>query len=147
MGALEGHNIFAICPEVLAGFGVPRLKIQYENEDPNTIHEDPVVRNELGQDVTGALLSAVGQVVEACRRFRIRAAFLKENSPSCGTQRIPWCGRRIEIQGPLARRLETAGIRTFSEENFAQGLKWLKSEFYNPSGSTGSDTGTGTGKS
>ncbi|MBU1070151.1 phosphoribosylglycinamide formyltransferase [Myxococcota bacterium] len=147
LGARENVDILAICPEVLAGFGVPRPRIQFENEDPGTLSDAPVIRNEHGEDVTATLLRAVGRISDWCGRFNVQAAFLKENSPSCGTQRIPCRGERIDAQGPLARRLDADGIRTFSEDNFKQGLEWLDTKFYALSESRGPDTGTGAGKS
>ncbi len=147
LGARKELKILAICPEVLAGLGVPRPRIQFENEDPDTLFDAPAIRNEQGVDVTEVLLRAVGRITDRCARFHVRAAFLKENSPSCGTHRIPCRGERIVAPGPLALRLGAAGIRTFSEENFTQGLEWLDANMTSSPGSPGPDTGTDGGKS
>jgi len=124
--ALLDFDLLPVCPELLAGFGVPRPRIQYENEDHGTIDNTPVIRNERGEDVTAALLAAVEKTFSWCMKKHVVAAFLKENSPSCGSRRIPCRGQRIPGQGPLAGRLGANGIRVFSEENFAQGIEWLK---------------------
>ncbi len=124
--ALLDFDLLPVCPELLAGFGVPRPRIRYENGDPGSIADFPVIRNEHGEDVTATLLAAVDRTVSWCMDKPVVAAFLKENSPSCGSRRIPWQGQRIPGQGPLAARLEANGVRIFSEENFAQGIEWLK---------------------
>ena len=124
--ALREVDIIAVCPEILAGLGLPRPRIQFENESADTLAQVPIILDEHGNDVTGALLAAIDRIAEWCKAADVKAAFLKENSPSCGTTRVPWRGHRIDAQGPLARRLAVAGIRSFSEENFTQGLDVVK---------------------
>ena len=81
--------------------------------------------DERGEDVTAGLLAAVDRITGWCLERGVRIAFLKENSPSCGTLRIPCRGERVPGPGPLASRLVKAGVRVFTEENFEPGLNAL----------------------
>jgi phosphoribosylglycinamide formyltransferase 1 len=144
---LAHADVLPVCPEVLAGLGVPRPRIQFENEPEATPAQAPLIRDEHGSDVTDRLLDAVDRITGWCRDRGVRVAFLKENSPSCGTLRIPWRGQRVPGPGPLAGRLARAGVRVFTEEDFVPGLNALGIPFHptpesreqTPSRETGKD--------
>ncbi len=122
-------DVFPVCPEVLAGLGVPRPRIQFENETEAAPEQAPVIRDEHGVEVTAGLLAAADRIAGWCVEREVRVAFLKENSPSCGTLRVPCRGRRVPGPGPLATRLMKAGVRVFTEENFDAGLLTLGTSF------------------
>jgi len=146
IAALPRPGVLPVCPEVLAGFGVPRPRIQLENEPGPAIARSPLIRDEHGADVSAALVEAVDRVAAWCRAAGVRAAFLKENSPSCGTLRVPCRGARVAGPGPLALRLGDAGIRIFTEENLEEGIAWLNVNINIPSADPGPPPPSGAGK-
>ncbi len=146
IGALGRLDVLPVCPEVLAGLGVPRPRIQLENEPGPACARSPLIRDEHGTDVTDALVDAVERVAAWCREAGVLAAFLKENSPSCGTLRVPCRGARVPGPGPLAQRLGDSGIRLFTEENLEEGLDWLDKNIYPCSGDPGTTHPSGAGK-
>ncbi len=113
---LQDHELLPVCPEVLAGLGIPRPRIQYENENVNDILQDPIIWDETGMDVTVPLKDAVSRIVQWCRENRVERVILKESSPSCGVRRTPWRGRKVEGRGILAAALERAGFPIVSSE-------------------------------
>jgi len=116
MAHLQGHEILPVCPEVLAGLGIPRPRIQYENENPNTISSHPIIMSESGVNVTPALKHAVARIVEWCQNNRITQVILKESSPSCGVHRIPWRNEKIEGRGIFASELQKNGFIVISSD-------------------------------
>jgi len=107
-------DVIPVCPEVLAGLGVPRLSINLYRKD-GQVH---VIQDETGLDVTEALervsdgfLSTLGDV---------DAFVLKSKSPSCGlgTTKIRE-GDSYEIgSGVFARMaMEKYGDSVFIDES------------------------------
>lgn len=119
---LTQADVLPVCPEVLAGLGVPRPRIQFDDAPGPASDQAPVIRDEHGVEVTAGLLAAVDRVADWCVEQGVRFAFLKENSPSCGTLRVPCRGQRVPGPGPLASRLAKVGVRVFTEEDFDLGL-------------------------
>ncbi len=123
-----GQTILPVCPEVLAGFGVPRPKVEFRNEVAGHISHSPMVVDEKGQDVSCSFMEGVRLAANWCAQNGVSVVFLKENSPSCGILRIPWKGDRIPGPGPLCLELEKIGVRCFSSEHFQEGLAALIKE-------------------
>jgi uncharacterized protein YbbK (DUF523 family) len=98
-----------VCPELLAGLGVPRPAIQ--RDAAGGVH---VVAT--GVDVTEALADACDQIVVRARQLGVVRAVLKQNSPSCGSSHTWVDGALIPGQGLLTERLRAAGIEVRGEE-------------------------------
>ena len=85
-GLLFKAELVAVCPEMLAGLGVPRKPINlYKNDD--RVH---VIQDETGLDVTVALEVASDEFLSTLGD--VDAFILKSRSPSCGlgTTKIRW---------------------------------------------------------
>jgi uncharacterized protein YbbK (DUF523 family) len=77
--------MIAVCPENLAGFPTPRIKIHIEGGSGDDVLDGRAfVKNEDGMDVTAAMLHATRQIEKQVEVLRVRRAYLKERSPSCG---------------------------------------------------------------
>ena len=116
MAHLHNCEILPVCPEVLAGMGIPRLRIQYENENPDTIPFQPLIKNEIGIDVTETMKEAVACIVQWCKENQIQKVILKESSPSCGVRQIPWKNTKIKGSGILTSALQKEGFEVISSE-------------------------------
>lgn len=106
----EGRGI-AACPECLGGLPTPRC--------PSEIRGGRVIARD-GADVTAAFREGAQRALELCRRYGLRRAILKENSPSCGCRRIydgSFTGAKIDGEGITARLLREHGIEVCSEED------------------------------
>lgn len=73
-----------VCPEVEAGFGVPRPTMRLVEVDGATRLEVPAT----GEDVTEPLLAAVATRLDALAALPLDGFVVKRDSPSCGLERV-----------------------------------------------------------
>ena len=111
---LEGREVLEVCPEVLAGMGIPRV--------PMELREGRLVdRN--GADVDVPNRRAVAAILEQIRGEEIACAVLKSRSPTCGVRQVydgTFSGTLTEGMGILARALADAGYRVIDAEDLPQ---------------------------
>lgn len=106
---LHGHEVVAVCPERLAGLGVPRVPMEIV---------DGVLINKDGVIVDGPVRRAVAQILAENRNMEL--AILKSRSPTCGVKQIydgTFSGRLIDGSGTLAQALKDAGIPVLDNED------------------------------
>ncbi len=126
------------CPEILAGFSLPRPPVELQHGDgikqlaawrENHLHEEaqsgdtPSIHNKLGEDITAAFMREADLLPPLVHKFSIKAAILKEGSPSCGFSRIydgRFCGVKIPGMGVAAAVLTEMGIPCYSEETLTK---------------------------
>ncbi len=97
-------ELLPVCPEVEAGFGVPRPPIRLERRGDAV----RVVDYGAGRDVTEALQAAVERRLEGLAALPLRGFVLKTRSPSCGPAGVDlWEGAqaRPEAAGVFAAQL------------------------------------------
>lgn len=107
---LEGKEIIPVCPEVLAGLGVPRTPIEIV---------DGVLLDRNGRSVDGALRDAVEQILAQVKDEDIQCAILKSRSPTCGVRQVydgTFSGRLTDGAGVLAQALMDAGFHVVDAE-------------------------------
>ena len=108
---VRGREVIEVCPEVLAGMGVPRV--------PMEIREGRLVNRD-GVDVDEPNRAAVAAILEAIRDEDIECAVLKSRSPTCGVRQVydgTFTGTLVEGAGILARALLDAGYRVIDAED------------------------------
>ena len=108
---LVGKDVIPVCPEVLAGLGVPRVPI--EIVDGEVIDRD-------GRSVDGVIRSAVDEIVRGLDPCEIECAILKSRSPTCGVKEIydgSFSGVLVPGMGVLAEALKKRGIRVVDSED------------------------------
>ena len=111
------YNLIEICPEVLGGLSIPR--------HPSEIIKDRVI-NKIGEDVTEHFILGAKLSLEIAKKYDIKYAILKENSPSCGYGCIydgTFSGNKIVGNGITAELLFNNGIVILNEKNFYELLK------------------------
>ncbi len=105
----EGRAI-PVCPEQLGGLTTPRT--------PCEIIDGRVVSCD-GEDRTEAYLSGSQKVLEICKKYSIKKAILKQNSPSCGSTHIydgTFSGTLIPGEGCCTALLRKNGIEVTGEK-------------------------------
>lgn len=101
---VRGHEVIAVCPEVMGGLSVPRLSAEIV---------DGVVMNRAGESVDAQFRAGVRRVMDMIADKRIDLALLQPRSPSCGVRQVydgTFSGRLRTGSGLLAQALRDAGI-------------------------------------
>lgn len=107
---VQGREVIPVCPEVLAGLGIPRTPIEICNG---------TVVDKNGSNVDAAIRAAVAQILESIQNEDIECAVLKARSPTCGVHQIydgSFTGTLVDGAGVLAQALKDAGYRVVDNE-------------------------------
>lgn len=108
---LKGKEIIPICPETLAGLGIPRTPIEICGER---------VISKTGEDVTDSLIYAIKSILSQIADEDIECAVLKSRSPTCGVKQVydgTFTGTLVEGSGVLAAALKMFGIPVIDAED------------------------------
>lgn len=108
----KGREVIAVCPECLAGLGVPREPIEIV---------EGVVRRKDGTSVDGALRKAVEQILAQLKEEEIECVILKSRSPTCGVKQVydgSFSGTLVDGMGILAWQLQKNGYKVVDAEDF-----------------------------
>ena len=111
MEYLQGKEIIPVCPEVLAGLGIPRTPIEIV---------DGEIRDRNGNSVDAALRQVVDQILDQLQDEQIQCAILKSRSPTCGVHQVydgTFSGTLTEGAGVLAQALLDAGYQVLENED------------------------------
>ena len=107
---LEGKEVIPVCPEELAGLGVPRTPMEIV---------DGVLINRDGINVDAPVRAAVAHILEEIKDQQIECAILKSRSPTCGVRQVydgTFSARLISGTGTLAQALLDAGYIVLDNE-------------------------------
>ena len=107
----KGREVVPVCPEVLAGLGVPRTPIEIV---------DGTVLDKDGNSVDAALREAVEKILDQLAGEEIECVILKSRSPTCGVKQVhdgTFSGRLRDGMGVLAEALHKAGYRVIDAED------------------------------
>ena len=108
---VEGREVIPVCPERLAGLGVPREPIEIV---------DGVVRRHDGTSVDDALRKAVQQILDRLEGEDIECVILKSRSPTCGVKQVydgTFSGTLVDGMGVLASALREKGYKVVDSED------------------------------
>ncbi|MBU1712185.1 MAG: DUF523 domain-containing protein [Proteobacteria bacterium] len=120
-------NVIPFCPEVTGGLPVPRFQSEISGGGGNLVIDGKAVVNDIkGNDVTSYFITGAEKALETATKNNIRAAILKDKSPSCGSAFI-YDGTFTKIlksgRGVTTALLERHGIRVFNEKDIEDALK------------------------
>lgn len=113
---LKDHVAVEICPELMAGLGVPRTPVEIVNGE---------VKDRNGNSVDAALRRSVDMILSQVRREGIHYAILKSRSPTCGVYQVydgSFTGTLVDGAGVLARALMDEGCQVFDSEALPEKL-------------------------
>ena len=108
---LKDHVAVEVCPELMAGLGVPRTPIEIVNGE---------VRDRDGNSVDAALRRSVEMILSQVRREGIRYVILKSRSPTCGVRQVydgSFTGTLTDGAGVLAQALMDEGCQVYDSED------------------------------
>jgi len=114
--------IIPACPEQLGGLPTPRPPAEIKGgSGADVLRGHARVYTDQGDDVTNLFTGGAREVLKICKLFGVKAAILKERSPSCGCNIIydgTFQGIRVPGQGVTAALLTANGIAVYSEEDW-----------------------------
>ena len=105
------QEVIEVCPEVLAGLGIPRTPIEIV---------DGILMDKNGHDVDAPVRAAVAQIMD--RLPEVDCALLQSRSPTCGVNQIydgTFSGKLIPGSGVFAQALRERKIRLIDAEDLA----------------------------
>ena len=108
---VNGREVIAVCPECLAGLGVPRPPIEIVGDD---------VKTGDGRSVGQALRSAIDQILSQLEHEDVECAILKSRSPTCGVKQVydgTFSGKLVDGMGVLAAALKEKGYLVIDSED------------------------------
>ena len=110
----EGREVIPVCPEVLAGLGIPRITIEIK---------DGIVTRRDGVVVDEVIRTAVAQILAQIKDEDIECAILKARSPTCGVRQVydgTFTGKLTDGSGVLAKALKDAGYKVIDNEELEE---------------------------
>lgn len=113
---LQDKEVFLVCPEVMGGLSIPRLKSEIKK-----MNQQSFVYNEKNEDVTYNFLLGANKALQVAIDHQIDFAILKQKSPSCGCGKIyngEFNQTVIEGYGIFALLLKEHNIHILTEEDF-----------------------------
>ncbi len=105
------ETLIPICPEQLGGLPTPRIAAERRGER---------VFNKAGEDVTEYFKQGAAETLKIAQLLGVKAAILKQRSPSCGTGQIydgSFSKTVIPGDGVTSQLLKEAGITIITEED------------------------------
>jgi len=101
-----------VCPEELGGLPVPRLPAEIEKGDgKNVLSHQCKVISVKGDYLTPFFLRGAFASLVIAKRFKIKKAILKQQSPSCGCGWIKRKGKRVKGDGVTVALFKRNGIK------------------------------------
>ena len=113
MKFLEDKEVILVCPEVMGGLSIPRLKSE--------ICEENKVINEKKEDVSEYFIKGAMKALEQVIKSDVKIAVLKEKRPSCGSNKVyngKFDGTLVNGSGVFTKMLKDKGVKVLSEEDF-----------------------------
>jgi len=112
---VNSGKALAVCPEVLAGLGIPRER----TEITNTPSDGKCVFSISGKNLTKAFNEGAEKTLALAKINGIKTAIMKSKSPSCGFSKIydgTFSGKLIKGNGITSELLSNNGITIYTED-------------------------------
>jgi uncharacterized protein YbbK (DUF523 family) len=116
-----------VCPECLAGLGVPRVPIHLTGTGQEVLAGEARVKDRRGRDVTDEIVAGSRDALDAFERAGVVAVIVKEASPTCGVFKARVGKRRTEQaggSGVFGAMLLSAGYFLIPDEGLVNALLW-----------------------
>lgn len=127
LGRERSDYVFTpVCPECLAGLGVPRAPIHLTGDGASVLAGTARVRDRRGNDVTEQVIAGAAAATEALQRARVQAVIVRESSPTCGLTKAQVGKRRTAETGAgvFGRMLLESGWFLIPDDALQSPVKW-----------------------
>ena len=118
----EITDYIPLCPEMLGGMSVPRERHEIVGGIGDDVLDGKArVMSCSGEDNTESFLNGARRTLDEALRHNVKVAILKENSPSCGVDKIHsgmFNGTLCEGQGVTTALLRRHGVKVYSENEY-----------------------------
>ena len=111
---VRGREVIPVCPEALAGMGIPRTPMEIVGGILTTAD---------GKVVDTQVRRAVAQILDQIRDEDIECAILQSRSPTCGVHQVydgTFSKKLVDSAGVLAQALKDAGYRVVDREDLEE---------------------------
>ncbi|MDP3297763.1 MAG: DUF523 domain-containing protein [Thermodesulfovibrionia bacterium] len=107
-----------VCPEQLGGLPTPREPVELVRGDGKSVLNGraKAIGKKSGKNYTQNLLRGTDEVLKIAAMLKIKKAFLKDGSPSCGSSYIKVGNKKNKGKGVTAAALINAGIKVLSDD-------------------------------
>lgn len=108
---VKGHEVIALCPEILGGLATPRLPAEIVNG---------IVRQKDGKSVDDEFKKGAKEALDKAKKNKVDLVILQSRSPSCGVNNIydgSFTGKLIEGRGVFAKILKENNIKVIDVED------------------------------
>ena len=105
------REALAVCPEMEAGMGCPRIPIEIR---------DGVLVDKNGRNVDTPMRAAITRILKRLENEEIACAVLKARSPTCGVHEIydgTFTGTKVSGSGLFAQALQDADYQVLEDED------------------------------
>lgn len=116
-----------VCPECLAGLGVPRMPVHLTGTGQEVLAGSAKVLDRRGRDHTEAIVAGCEAAIGSLERAGVEAFLAKEASPSCGLYKARVGRKRTETaggSGVFGAMLLERGWFLIPDEGLANSLLW-----------------------
>lgn len=117
---LKDKEIISVCPEVLAGMGVPRPSVEIVNGK---------IKDKNGTDLDNIYKKGVQKVLDQIKDQDIDLAILQSRSPTCGVKQVydgSFTKTLIDGQGILAKALIDKGYKVIDIQDLSSYIQNMK---------------------
>ncbi len=112
---VRAKKALPICPEVLGGLPIPREGAEILRGDGrDVIRKTSMVISRKGEDLTPFLLRGAYASLEIAKKFKIKKAYMRQKSPSCGCGQIKRKGVVKKGDGVTVALFKKEGMRVIS---------------------------------
>jgi uncharacterized protein YbbK (DUF523 family) len=105
-----------VCPEELGGLSTPREKAYFfEGDGKDVIAGKGKVITLSSKDITSQLLAGAKKTLKMAKKYKIKYAIMKKNSPSCGCGKIYIKGKLVKGDGVATVILKRERIKIITQ--------------------------------
>ncbi|MDT8716519.1 DUF523 domain-containing protein [Clostridium sp. 19966] len=124
MNIIDKYEVIPVCPEQLGGLTTPRNPAEIFNSKSSEIlmGVGKVIDNK-ENDRTLEFVKGAQETLYIAKKFNIKYAILKSNSPSCGNKKVydgTFSGKIVAGSGVTAELLLENGIKVYNENELAE---------------------------
>lgn len=120
------YTWFPVCPEVNAGFGVPREAIKITGASGTEVWQGKAkIISSSGKDLSEKLTQSCKQILEQLKNADVSVFIYMEGSPSCGVYRTTLKNKRLgKPPGVFGSMLLKEGFFLIPAQDLSSPIKW-----------------------